>query len=129
MLVAKPIISKTIVKGTILILVFSSFLNFEKIISFLIFLLISFISLFAYAYWKKSHTYVFEDDGIRVKTPFNSSFVSYSDIDDAFISVGFLARKFNCGSIYIIKKNKQVVIIKDIPRVEEYFEILKRKVK
>ncbi|QIW22731.1 PH domain-containing protein [Sulfolobus sp. S-194] len=128
MLVTKPTITKTIVKGTILILIFSLFLDFYKIFDFILFLLIIYSLLFLYIIWKRMHTYEFSESEIIIKTPFSSKKIMYSSIDDAFFSIGFLAKRFHCGSIYLILKDRKVEIIRDIPNPEEAFEILKKKV-
>ena len=128
MLVTRPTAAKTIVKGTVLIFAFSLFLDFYKIFAFLAFLAIVYAMLFLYIAWKKSHVYEFRDEEILIKTPFSTKRILYSQIDDAFISVGFLAKRFNCGSIYLILKDRRVEIIKDIPNPEHAFEILRRKV-
>ncbi|BFH73029.1 PH domain-containing protein [Sulfurisphaera javensis] len=128
MLATKPVISKTIVKGTIIIFIFSLFLDISRLISFLIFLGIVFTTLFLYAFWKRIHTYIFDENGIIIQTPFSRKFISYSIIDDAFISVGFLAKRFHCGSVYLILKTKKVEIIRDIPNPDEIFELLKKKI-
>ncbi|AWR96275.2 PH domain-containing protein [Acidianus sulfidivorans JP7] len=85
--------------------------------------------LLTYAFWKKIHTYIIDDEGITIKTPFSTKFIKYSEIDDAFVSIGFLAKRFKCGSVYLILKSKKVEIIKDIPNPDEVFEILKKVVK
>lgn len=129
MLVTKPTISKTIVKGTIIIFVFSLFLDVSKVIDFLIFLGLIYSTLLFYVFWKRVHTYILDENGIIIKTPFYTKEISYSNIDDAFVSIGFLAKRFHCGSVYLILKVKKIEIIKDVPNPEEIFEYLRKFVK
>ena len=128
-MVVRPKVEKTVVKGTILILAFSLFLDFYKVLAFLEFLGISFTMLLLYAAWKRAITYEFGDEGIKISYPFRKKVIPYSLIDDAFVSAGFLARRFRCGSIYVITKDRRVEVIRDIPNPQEAFEILRRKVK
>lgn len=128
-MVIRPKVEKTVVKGTILILAFSLFLDFYKVLAFLEFLGISFALLLLYTAWKRAITYEFGDDGIKISSPFRKKVIPYSSIDDAFVSAGFLARRFRCGSIYIVTKDRRVELIRDIPNPQEAFEILRRKVK
>ncbi|ARM75428.1 PH domain-containing protein [Acidianus manzaensis] len=122
MLVIKSTIKKTILKGAILILIFSIFLEVSKVIDFLIFLGLSFSLLLAYALYKKIYTYEIDDNNIKIKSPFEKKIIPYNSIEDYFTSVGFLAKKFNCGSIYLILKNNKVEILKDIPNPEKIEE-------
>ncbi|MQL54359.1 PH domain-containing protein [Acidianus ambivalens] len=116
MLVTRPELKKTIIKGSILIGVFSIFLNInpKTLFNFLIFLLIAFLMLIMYALWKKAYLYEISEDGIIIKSPYSKKLIKYNVIDDYFISSGLLARKFNVGSIYIILKSGKVEIIRDV---------------
>lgn len=116
MLVTRPELKKTIIKGSILIGVFSIFLNInpKTLFNFLIFLLIAFLMLIMYALWKKAYLYEISEDGIIIKSPYSKKLIKYNVIDDYFVSSGLLARKFNVGSIYIILKSGKVEIIRDV---------------
>jgi hypothetical protein len=120
MLVSRPKVSKTIIKGTIVIAIFSLFLkiNSHTIFNYLIFLSIAYFSLLLYMFWKRSHIYEITDNEILIKSPLNKKIINYSEIDDEFVSSGFLARRFNCGSIYIISKKRNVNIIRDVENPE-----------
>lgn len=116
MLVTRPELKKTIIKGSILIGVFSIFLNInpKTLFNFLIFLLMAFLMLIMYALWKKAYLYEISEDGIIIKSPYSKKLIKYNVIDDYFVSSGLLARKFNVGSIYIILKSGKVEIIRDV---------------
>jgi hypothetical protein len=120
MLVTRPELKKTIIKGSILIGVFSIFLNInpKTLFNFLIFLLMSFLMLIMYALWKKAYLYEISEDGIIIKSPYSKKLIKYNIIDDYFVSSGLLARKFNVGSIYIILKSGKVEIIRDVKSPE-----------
>ena len=128
MLVVRPKISKTIVKGTILILIFSSFLNVSKIVNFLIFLTLSFSLLLLYSLFKYLTYYEIKDDSIIIHGLISTKKISYEEIEDGFLSQGWLARKFNCGSIYLFLKSKRVEILRDIPDPLKIENEIKRKV-
>jgi membrane protein YdbS with pleckstrin-like domain len=116
MLATRPELKKTIIKGSILIGVFSIFLNInpKTLFNFLIFLLMAFLMLIMYALWKKAYLYEISEDGIIIKSPYSKKLIKYNIIDDYFVSSGLLARKFNVGSIYIILKSGKVEIIRDV---------------
>lgn len=129
MLVVRPKISKTIVKGTFLILIFSIFLNVSKIENFIEFLLISFSLLLSYSLLKYLNYYEIGETYIVVHNLLSTKRIEYSEIEDGFLSQGLLARKFNCGSIYIILKGgKGVEILKDIPEPEKIEEVIRQRI-
>jgi hypothetical protein len=129
MLVVRPKISKTIVKGTFLILIFSIFLNVSEIENFIAFLLISFSLLLSYSSLKYLNYYEIEETYIVVHNLLSTKRIEYSEIEDGFLSQGLLARKFNCGSIYIVLKGgKGVKILKDIPEPEKIEEVIKQRI-
>lgn len=121
MLVVKPKVSKTIIKGTIIIAIFSIFLNINShtVFDYLIFLAIEYFSIFLYILWKRSYTYEIMEDKIVIKSPFGQKIIKYSEISDEFISSGFLAKRFNCGSIYLILNKNTACIIKDVENPEK----------
>ncbi len=121
MLASRPKASKTIIKGTIIIAVFSIFLkiNPHTIFNYLIFLIIAYFSLFLYILWKRSYTYTIAEDKIIIRSPLKRKTVKYSEISDEFISSGFLAKRFNCGSIYLISNRNSVYILRDIENPEK----------
>lgn len=118
MLVIRPTMKKTIVKGTILILVFSSFLDVSRVVNFLIFLALAFLTLLVYAFWKRAHEYTIAEDSITISSPLEKRKIPYSSIADHFVSVGFLAKRFHVGSVYLILKDTRVEILRDIPDPE-----------
>ncbi|WP_210433932.1 PH domain-containing protein [Acidianus brierleyi] len=59
------------------------------------------------------------DDKIVIKSPLKQKIIKYAEISDEFISSGFLAKRFNCGSIYLILNKNTVNIIKDVENPEK----------
>ncbi|WP_243679793.1 hypothetical protein [Vulcanisaeta souniana] len=65
----KPVITKTIIKGTIILIIFSLFLNIipSKVINYIIFVILWYILLGAYVLWKQMHTYCINENHITIK--------------------------------------------------------------
>jgi len=121
----KPVIRKTVIKGTILLVILTPFLEItpSKIINYLIFVAIWYALLSVYMVWKRSYTYCIDDYAITIKGLYRERRIEKSQISDCFISQGFLARYFNCGSIYVIVKGR-VVILQDIPAPDAYYNVV-----
>jgi hypothetical protein len=121
----KPVIRKTVIKGTILLVILTPFLEItpSKIINYLIFVAIWYALLSVYMVWKRSYTYCIDDYAITIKGLYRERKIEKSQISDCFISQGFLARYFNCGSIYVIVKGR-VVILRDIPAPDAYYNVV-----
>jgi len=121
----RPIVRKTVIKGTLLLMILTPFLEItpSKIINYLIFVVIWYALLSAYMVWKRSYTYCIDDYAITIKGPYRERRIEKSQISDCFISQGFLARYFNCGSIYVIVKDR-VVILRDIPAPDTYYNVI-----
>ena len=66
------------------------------------------------------------DDYILVKNFFSSHTIKYENITDFFSNDGFLQRKFNLISIYIITKHKNY-LLKDLPNGQKIFENIEDK--
>jgi hypothetical protein len=102
--VLHPVILKSIFKGTIALAVFSLFLqiNAQTLLDYLSFVALFYVLLGAYVLQKRSSTYFLGQEGIEMKSllraPRN---VSYSDIESLSISQGILAKRFNCGTVYL----------------------------
>ncbi len=124
----KPVIEKTIIKGTIVLAIFSLFLEItpSKIINYIIFVALWYAMLGIYALWKQMHEYCIEGKSITIRSFMGIKTVDLGQVIDCFISQGVLAKHFNCGSIYLVLQNRKVIIIKDIPQPSTYYETLCR---
>ncbi|MBP1357388.1 MAG: PH domain-containing protein [Sulfolobus sp.] len=120
-------IKKTVVKGTIVLLIFSSVLEIspQKIINYLIFVGVWYLTLLAYILWKRSYIYCIDSDNIHIKGILTERYIRYSDISEAFVSQGFLAKRFKCGSVYLITP-RRVEIIKDIQDPEKVYQEIEK---
>src|SRR5262249_10338734 len=105
----RPAVTKTFIKGFIAIAFFSLFLqvNPSKLVNYAIFLAISFILVLFYALVKKANKYVLSERAITLR-PFLRAerSIDYSEIADLSTSQGFLAKRLDCGTVYIGLKNK-----------------------
>lgn len=122
----KPVIMKTLIKGTIVLVIFSLFLDIvpSKIINYVIFVILWYILLGAYILWKRTHKYCINENHIIIRELIKVRSIKTSEIIDCFISQGILAKRFNCGSIYLVLKGNRVIIIRDIPQPNTYYNIL-----
>jgi hypothetical protein len=130
--VLKSNVTKTLVKGTIGIAVFSLFLevNPSNLVNYLVFLGISYLILAVYMLLKRSTVYQIDSDKIRIKRPFRGDIsVPYENVLGLSCSQGMLAKRFGCGTVYIeLKRGKgthralaggAVLALKDVPRPVE----------
>ncbi|ABW02151.1 hypothetical protein Cmaq_1325 [Caldivirga maquilingensis IC-167] len=102
-MILKPVINKTLVKAVIPLLIILPLLNVNKLTSLLIFILIYWVMVMAYALFKHTHTYEITSDYIEFKGLIGKGVrVRYWDIEDVLVSQGLLARLFNCGSVILI---------------------------
>jgi uncharacterized membrane protein YdbT with pleckstrin-like domain len=100
----RPSVTKTFAKGGIAIAVFSIFLNVtpSKLLNFAIFIAISLLMVLGYASLKKTNEYVLTEKSITMRSLLRAEkVINYSDISDLSVSQGVLARKFDCGTIFI----------------------------
>jgi len=116
----RPVVSKTFLKGIIGLAAFSVLmqLSLANLVNYLIFLALSLGVLGGYMWYKRSSSYEVGDDFLVVKRPMRflepifgrrarqpEMTLSYDDIVDIAVSQGFLARRFGCGSVYLILKH------------------------
>jgi len=133
----RPSVTKTLVKGAIAIAVFSIFLNVtpSKLLNFTIFIVISLLIVLAYASLKRTNEYVLTNEGIIIRSFLRTEkVISYSEITDLSISQGVLAKRFDCGTIFIETRNKpapyavlgggMAEVLKDVKHPSEVFEII-----
>ena len=105
MLVLRPAVAKTLVKGILAIAVFSLFLNVgpSNFSNYLIFLAISFGLLIAFAAIKQMARYELREEELTIKRiRGGTTTIDYRNIIDISVAQGILAKKFNCGSVYIM---------------------------
>jgi uncharacterized membrane protein YdbT with pleckstrin-like domain len=105
-LILRPVVTKTFLKGAIGIGVFSIFLNISSNVrNYLIFLGLIFGLLTLIVLWKRQSKFFLSEDGIVIKRFLRAeNTVLYSDILDVTVAQGFLARRFDCGTVYVIMK-------------------------
>ncbi|HXW95220.1 MAG TPA: PH domain-containing protein [Nitrososphaerales archaeon] len=104
----RPRVTKTFLKGLIAIGVFSIFLEITpaNFVHYLIFLALSIGVLLIFVGVKHETKIEISEDGLRVKRLFRAvDSVSYQDIMDISVSQGMLARRFDCGTVFIILKS------------------------
>lgn len=103
----RPVVLKTFLKGLLLIAVFSLFLeiNPSTYVNYLIFLALTIGSVAALSLVKRQTKFLVDDEGVQVKRLFQrKNTIMYRDILDLSVSQGMLARRFRCGTVYIILK-------------------------
>ena len=98
-------IEKTLLKITILVVIFSIFLelNTQNILNYFIFLGVVYAISSLYILFKMSYRVEVYDDHVFIKNFFASHTIKYQNITDFFITEGYLQRKFGLHSIYIIQ--------------------------
>lgn len=102
--VLHPAVVKSVFKGTIALSVFSLFLqiNSQTLIDYFGFVLLFYVFLGGYVFWKRSNAYVLGKECIEIKPAFRAPReINYSYIDSLSISQGLLAKRFNCGTVYL----------------------------
>ena len=130
----KPNVTKTLIKGTIGLVVFSLFLevNPSNFVSYLVFLAISYAVLLVYMLFKRSSVYRIDSDGILVRRPYRRDIdVPYENVRGLSYAQGMLAKRFGCGTVYIeLKRGKgthrawgggEVLALRDVPRPLEVY--------
>jgi uncharacterized membrane protein YdbT with pleckstrin-like domain len=104
----RPKVAKTFLKGLIAIGVFSIFLQVTPatFVHYLIFLAISIGLLLVVVAIKYATKIEIAEDGLTVKRPFRAvDSVRYQDILDISVSQGVLAKRFDCGTVFMILKS------------------------
>jgi len=80
--------------------------NASNIVNYLIFVLVSFILVALYSLYKRASHYKLEDEALVIARPLRAlKKVRYVDIADLSVSQGILARRFHCGTVFVIMKN------------------------
>lgn len=134
----RPVFKKTFVKGLIAVALFSLLLdiNASNLPNYFIFLAVSLGLISAYAGYKHATLYTIDDDGITVRNPISrtSKRIEFSNISDLTISQGFLAKRFGCGSVFLILKRGRgsyalmgggyAEALRDIPNPQAIYELI-----
>ena len=100
-------VSKSALKGTIAVAVFSLFLEVSpsNLANYFTFLAIFYAMLGVYALQKRQATYVVGESGITIAPWLRARrTVAYSSIGDLSVAQGLLARRFKCGTVVIVLK-------------------------
>lgn len=103
----RPAVKKTFIKGMIAIGVFSLFLEIKPSTfgNYLIYLALSVGLLTAYAFSKQRTVFEFGEEDLEVRRLLRKpKHIPYHDVTDIVISQGMLAKRFNCGSVYLVLK-------------------------
>jgi membrane protein YdbS with pleckstrin-like domain len=98
---------KTFLKGAIAVAVLSLFLqiNPSTYINYLIFLALTLGAAALLCAVKRQTRFDIGDDGVHVKRLFHKpSVIRYDNILDISVAQGMLARRFNCGTVFLILK-------------------------
>lgn len=106
-LTLRPSVAKTFIKGVIGIAVFSVFLNISSnFVNYLIFLCLTLGLLGGLVFIKHLSTFVLGEETIVIKRFLHqANTIAYTDVLDMSIAQGFLAKRFRCGSVYMILKH------------------------
>jgi hypothetical protein len=105
-LVLRPQVKKTLIKGVIPLVILTPFLSIaQNLANYFIFVALWFGAVGLYMAVKHGSKFLIGDENIVVKRVLGKSrSISYRDIVDLSVSEGILARRFGCGSIYLILK-------------------------
>ncbi|MGA2665545.1 MAG: PH domain-containing protein [Nitrososphaerales archaeon] len=136
-LLLRPTVAKTFLKGVIAIAVFSVFLqlSWANLVHYLIFLGVYFAFLLTLMLLKRSGSFVLGYDSISIHRPFREpASVSYQDVLDISIAQGVLARRFGCGTVFLILKGGQGSVkllgggiaeqLEDVPDPQRVYELI-----
>ncbi len=121
----KPTGRRLLVEGTIILLIFSLFLEVTSIINYLIFVGIWYLLLGLIILWFKNYTYCIYGNEVVVKSALSEKRVKLSDLRDVFISQGPIAKRLGCGSIYIIPNTGKITVLMDIKNPDDFFQKIK----
>jgi uncharacterized membrane protein YdbT with pleckstrin-like domain len=138
-LVLQPEITKTLIKGIIPLAILSLFLNIAPNLgNYFIFVALWFGVLGLYMLVKRNSKFMIGEDDIMVKRVLGKSkTISYRDILDMSVSQGILAKKFKCGSVYLILRQGKGGVnlmgggnaerLDDVPSPEYVYDLISSK--
>lgn len=118
----KPTGRRLLIEGTIILLIFSLFLEIRNIIDYLIFVVIWYTILVLLILWFKSYTYCIVGNKVIIKSIIGRKVITLENLKDIFISQGPIARRLNCGSIYIVPEAGKITVLIDIKNPQEFLE-------
>jgi hypothetical protein len=111
----RPVVSKTIIKAWVPLLILLPFLDLSKVEALIIFTAIYWLMVLIYATYKWLHVYIITNDSVEVKVPIRGGIkLRYWEIEDVYVSQGPLARLFKCGSVILVttsRSHSQVLIM------------------
>jgi hypothetical protein len=107
--VLRPVVTKSFLKATIVLAVFSVFLqiNPRTILGYFGYVALFYLCVGVYAFEKHSRVYTIGEDNVEVRTLFRPTReIPYSEVADATVSQGFLAKEFGCGTVFLSLKHE-----------------------
>ncbi|MCL5665816.1 MAG: hypothetical protein M1315_03145 [Candidatus Thermoplasmatota archaeon] len=121
---------KTLLKGTVVILVFSAFLEISSktLLNYFIFLAVFYAMLLFYIQYKRTTRFILLNDSMEIRTYFGKKAIKYSNIVKVFSNSGMLQRKFGLFSIYVIAKGRNY-LLRDLPENSSFLSDLARNLK
>lgn len=134
----RPVFKKSFVKGVIALALFSLLLevNTSNILNYLVFLAASLTLIACYAGYKHATVYTIDDEGITLRTPLRRTpkRVDFADIADITFSQGFLAKRFGCGTVFLVLKRGRgsyaiigggyAEALRDIPNPQAVYQLI-----
>jgi len=106
--VFRPAVLKTFLKAVIAVAVLSLFLeiNSHAYLNYLLFLTIVLGMAAVLCLVKRQTAFKIDNDGIHIKRMLHRpSVIPYDRIYDVSVSQGVLARRFGCGTVFVVLKN------------------------
>jgi hypothetical protein len=105
-LIVRPQVKKTFIKGVIALGVFSLFLQIaSNVVNYLIFVALAMSLLGLFMLYKSGSKFLIGEENIVIKRPLGKSrTIEYNKIIDMSVAQGILAKKFDCGSLFLIMK-------------------------
>jgi hypothetical protein len=104
-LTLRPTVAKTFLKGVIAIAAFSLFLqlSWANLVHYLIFLSLCLSFLLVFILLKRGSSFELGEEYIVIRRNFRTAAsFRYQDILDISVSQGMLARRFKCGTVFLL---------------------------
>ncbi|MEM0121487.1 MAG: PH domain-containing protein [Thermoprotei archaeon] len=134
----RPLFKKTFVKGVIALALFSLLLevNTSNILNYLIFVGVSLALIALYAGYKHATVYTIDDEGVVLYSPLRRTpkRIVFSDVVDISVSQGVLAKRFDCGSVFLILRKSKgsyalmgggyAEALRDVPHPHAVYELI-----
>lgn len=136
-LTLRPTVTKTFLKGVIAIAAFSVFLqlSWANLVHYLIFLGICLAFLLVLVLMKRGSKFEIGEETITVRRFLRATeSFRYQDILDMSISQGILARRFHCGTVFLLLKSGRGGVkvfgggsaeaLEDVPDPQHVFDLI-----